>query len=166
MKMKLINLNSFVSSIEDNVIYYCYADEDGTLNVIDPCEDYVSHVLKSQADWFPTYIMICTRCKGKGSIGNPAFNGTSVDWWIEKDGDTDGLNEYLHGDTYDVPCDYECDQGKAMGIDWNRLAEVASYEDTDMLERMSQLIHDIDKWRDMLLEDASERSMSSYGLGL
>ena len=49
-KMKLINLNSFVSSIEDNVIYYRYTDEDGTLNVIDPCEDYVSHVLKSQAD--------------------------------------------------------------------------------------------------------------------
>lgn len=66
---------------------------------------------------------MCTRCRGKGTMANPAFDGTSIEWWQEHGGPDyqDDLDEYLHGDMYDVPCQYDCNSGVAYAADWQRV---------------------------------------------
>ncbi len=77
----------------------------------------------------PLMLRICERCKGKGTMGNPAFNGTSIEWWQEHGGPDwkEDLEEYAHGDMYDVECEYNCDNGKAFGIDWTWLVTRVKY---------------------------------------
>ena len=66
---------------------------------------------------------MCTRCRGKGTMANPAFDGTSIEWWQEHGGPDyqDDLDEYLHGDMYDVACQYDCNSGVAYAADWQRV---------------------------------------------
>ena len=77
----------------------------------------------------PLVFEICERCRGKGTVGNPAFNGTSTEWWQESGGPDwrEDLDEYVHGDMYDVQCENNCDNGKAFGIDWTWLVERVKY---------------------------------------
>lgn len=60
--------------------------------------------------WEPTKVPakweICDRCDGDGHHGNPAFDGTSAEWWYEGDPDGEDLSDYLSG-RWDVQCD-EC----------------------------------------------------------
>ena len=62
-------------------------------------------------------------------MGNPSLNGTTLDWWKEHGGpDWRGdLDEYMHGDLYDVPCEFNCDNGKAFGIDWTWIVARVKY---------------------------------------
>jgi hypothetical protein len=73
----------------------------------------------------PLILGICERCAGKGTMGNPAFNGTTTEWWQESGGPDwqEDLDEYIHGDMYDVGCEYRCDQGKSYSIDWTYIIE-------------------------------------------
>jgi hypothetical protein len=69
---------------------------------------------------------ICTRCRGKGTMANPAFNGTSIEWWQEHGGPDweEDLDEYMNGDMYDVECEYNCSSGIAWSIDWQRVIDL------------------------------------------
>jgi hypothetical protein len=58
---------------------------------------------------------MCSRCDGNGTHGNPAFDGTTTEWWLEGDPFGDDLEEYMHGDRYDVSCE-ECDGERIVKV--------------------------------------------------
>jgi len=88
----------------------------------------INSFLKFKEDEFeyPLVKRICDRCKGKGTHGNPAFNGTTIEWWQESGGPDwqEDLEEYMHGDMYDVACEQGCDGGIAYDIDWVRIVNL------------------------------------------
>ena len=61
----------------------------------------------------PGKYAICDRCQGRGHHGNPSFDGTTTDWWLEGDPDGDDLDDYMSG-RWDVPCEERCDHGKVI----------------------------------------------------
>lgn len=60
----------------------------------------------------PAKRAVCHRCNGNGTHGNPAFDGTTTDWWLEGDPDGDDLRSYMDGG-YDVVCE-ECHGNKVV----------------------------------------------------
>ena len=103
---------------------------------------------------------MCTRCRGKGTMSNPAFNGTSIEWWQEHGGPDyqDDLDEYLHGDMYDVPCEYNCYNGVAYAADWQRVIDL--YRAYGEEEKANKWIHAI--YYDVLMDwyEGREAEMS------
>ena len=101
---------------------------------------------------------ICERCKGKGTMGNPAFNGTSIEWWQESGGPDwqEDLNEYIHGDLYDVQCEFHCDQGKAWGIDWTYIIEQWKDDPRVINDYATKIRQLVTEYYDYLAERASE----------
>ena len=91
----------------------------------------------------PLVLEICERCRGKGTMGNPSLNGTTLDWWQEHGGPDwkEDLDEYIHGDLYDVRCEFNCDNGKAFGIDWTWIVARVKYA----LEKSNRGIHQKDE---------------------
>jgi hypothetical protein len=93
--------------------------------------DWSGHYKKVYNEGDPSYfeipliLGICERCRGQGTMGNPAFNGTTTEWWQEHGGPDwqEDLDEYIHGDMYDVGCEFHCDQGKSYAIDWTYIIE-------------------------------------------
>jgi len=102
----------------DEKIYYVKGDWSGHYKKVYNEGDPVRFLL-------PLIIGICERCRGKGTMGNPSFNGTTTEWWEEQGGPDwqEDLDEYIHGSMYDVRCDYNCDQGKSYAIDWTYIIE-------------------------------------------
>jgi hypothetical protein len=86
---------------------------------------------------------MCTRCRGKGTMANPAFDGTSIEWWQEHGGPDyqDDLYEYMHGTMYDVPCEYNCYNGVAYAADWKRVIDL--YHAYGEKEKANKWINDI-----------------------
>ena len=106
----------------------------------------------------PLVLEICERCKGKGTMGNPAFNGTSIEWWQESGGPDwqEDLNEYIHGDLYDVQCEFHCDQGKAWGIDWTYIIEQWKDDPRVINDYATKIRQLVTEYYDYLAERASE----------
>jgi hypothetical protein len=117
---------------------------------------------------------MCTRCRGKGTMSNPAFNGTSIEWWQEQGGADyeDDLYEYMHGDMYDVPCEYNCNRGVAWTMDWQRVIHyhdlyklnamtdrVKTKEEDEANEWINQLYAEIQDW---WASESAERSERAY----
>jgi hypothetical protein len=73
---------------------------------------------------------ICHRCRGEGHHGNPAFDGTTTEWWLEGDPDGDDLADYIAG-RYDVRCEAGCDNGKLVVLDEERCgaSQVVAYQE-------------------------------------
>jgi len=68
----------------------------------------------------PTRWVICETCRGEGHRSNPAFDGTTTEWWYEGDPDGEDLQHYMNGG-YDIPCD-ECNSsGKVKSVDRDQL---------------------------------------------
>jgi len=70
----------------------------------------------------PTKWAICDRCHGEGHHGNPAFDGTTTEWWFEGDPSGEQLDDYMSG-RWDVRCEADCDHGKIKVVDEERLSE-------------------------------------------
>ena len=117
---------------------------------------------------------MCTRCRGKGTMANPAFDGTSIEWWKEHGGPDyeDDLDEYMHGDMYDVPCEYNCNRGIAWTMNWQRVIHyhdlykvtpltdrVKTKEEDEANEWINELYQEIqDWWKD----EAESRAEEAY----
>lgn len=72
---------------------------------------------------FPAKWEICSRCRGEGHHGNPAFDGTTTEWWLEGDPDGDDLQAYIEGQ-FDVPCeDPDCENGKVLVADTDSMSD-------------------------------------------
>jgi hypothetical protein len=67
----------------------------------------------------PAKYAICDRCQGRGHHGNPAFDGTSLDWWYEGDPSGEELEDYMTG-KWDVLCEERCENGKILVPDEER----------------------------------------------
>jgi hypothetical protein len=117
---------------------------------------------------------MCTRCRGKGTMANPAFDGTSIEWWQEHGGPDyqDDLDEYCHGDLYDVPCEYDCNGGIAWTMDWQRVIHhhdlyklnamtdrVRTKEEDRANEWINELYQEIQDWWE---SESAERSERAY----
>ena len=106
---------------------------------------------------------MCTRCRGKGTMANPAFDGTSIEWWQEHGGPDyqDDLDEYLHGDLYDVPCQYDCNGGVAYAADWQRVIDLyrAYGEEEKANEWINAIYEVLMDWHE---GEAAERSERAY----
>ena len=111
---------------------------------------------------------MCTRCRGKGTMANPAFDGTSIEWWQEHGGPDyqDDLDEYCHGDLYDVPCEYDCNGGIAWTMDWQRVIDYhrlyGKKEDKrgrTANEWINELYQEIQDWWE---SESAERSERAY----
>jgi hypothetical protein len=78
----------------------------------------------------PAKYAICDRCQGRGHHGNPAFDGTTTEWWLDGDPDGDDLKAYMNGE-YDVPCEKRCENGKILVPDEKRCTkeQLAEYEE-------------------------------------
>jgi|TARA_Y100000034_G_scaffold136426_1_gene212831 hypothetical protein len=116
---------------------------------------------------------MCTRCRGKGTMANPAFDGTSIEWWQEHGGPDwqDDLDEYCHGDLYDVPCEYNCSGGIAWTMDWQRIIHyhdlykinamtdrVKTKEEDEANEWINELYIEIQDWHDGEAEVRAEQA--------
>ena len=110
---------------------------------------------------------VCTRCRGKGTMANPAFDGTSIEWWQEHGGPDyqDDLNEYMHGDLYDVSCEYNCSSGIAFTMDWQRVIDRHNlYGDEEdkrgrtANEWINELYIEIQEWWESEREERAERA--------
>lgn len=106
----------------------------------------------------PLVLEICERCKGKGTMGNPAFNGTSIEWWQESGGPDwrEDLDEYINGDLYDVQCEFHCDQGKAWGIDWTYIVEQWKDDPRVINDYATEIRQLVAEYHDYMAERASE----------
>lgn len=69
----------------------------------------------------PTEWAICDRCGGDGHHGNPAFDGTSTDWWLEGDPSGEDLDHYVSG-RWDVHCDECGGSGKVRTMNEEQLS--------------------------------------------
>tara|TARA_B100000953_G_scaffold284776_1_gene264794 strand:- start:1135 stop:1770 length:636 start_codon:yes stop_codon:yes gene_type:complete len=96
----------------------------------------------------PVIIEICDRCSGKGTMGNPSLNGTTTEWWQEHGGPDwqDDLDEYIHGDMYDVKCEYRCDNGKAWTINWPQIMDYSIGDPEKWNEFASKLWDRLEGW--------------------
>ncbi len=106
---------------------------------------------------------MCTRCRGKGTMANPAFNGTSIEWWQEHGGADyeDDLHEYMHGDMYDIPCEYNCSGGVAYAADWQRIIDLyrAYGEEEKANEWINAIYYEVlIDWYEGREEELSERA--------
>ena len=105
---------------------------------------------------------MCTRCRGKGTMANPAFDGTSIEWWQEHGGPDyqDDLDEYMHGDLYDVSCEYNCSGGIALTMDWQRVIDYhrAYGEEEKANEWINQLNAEIQDWWESEAEVRAEQA--------
>ena len=105
---------------------------------------------------------MCTRCRGKGTMSNPAFNGTSIEWWQEHGGPDyqDDLDEYMHGDLYDVSCEYNCSGGIALTMDWQRVIDLyrAYGEEEKANEWINELNTEIQDWHEGEAEVRAEQA--------
>ena len=105
---------------------------------------------------------MCTRCRGKGTMANPAFDGTSIEWWKEHGGQDyqDDLDEYMHGDLYDVPCEYNCHGGIAWAMDWQRVIDLyrAYGEEEKANEWINELNTEIQDWHEGEAEVRAEQA--------
>ena len=88
---------------------------------------------------------ICEDCRGEGTRGNPAFDGTSTEWWLEGDPSGEDLEEYLHGTRYDVACEECGGHGKVKLLDPD--------------ESDPQLLKDWDDWMNGVYESYREQEM-------
>lgn len=70
----------------------------------------------------PTKWAICDRCRGEGHHSNPAFDGTTTEWWYDGDPDGESLQAYMSG-AYDIPCDDCHGSGKVKEVDRDRCTE-------------------------------------------
>ena len=105
---------------------------------------------------------MCTRCRGKGTMANPAFDGTTIEWWQEHGGPDyqDDLDEYCHGDLYDVPCEYDCHGGIALTMDWQRVIDLyrAYGEEEKANEWINELNTEIQDWHEGEAEVRAEQA--------
>jgi hypothetical protein len=99
-------------------------------------------------------------------MANPAFDGTSIEWWQERGGADyqDDLHEYMHGDMYDVSCEYNCSNGVASTMDWQSVIDIyrlhGGGEDHRCVmanEWINELYQEIQDWYDSEMADRSER---------
>jgi hypothetical protein len=159
---------------QSNPIWYISDYNDGSIHLQPEQRFVASHIYLAKAlDWYfddkeihvvhcdePVIIPIrkamCTRCRGKGTMANPAFDGTTIEWWQ----DTGDLDEYLHGDMYDVPCEYNCHGGIALTMDWQRVIDLyrAYGEEEKANEWINQLNTDIQDWHDSEAEARAEQA--------
>jgi hypothetical protein len=110
----------------------------------------------------PLILEICERCRGKGTMGNPSLNGTSIEWWQEHGGPDwqEDIDEYMHGDMYDVQCEFHCSQGKAFGVDWPFIIEqwqIDPEENNEYATKIRQHIEDYNEYQ------AERRSEERWG---
>ena len=105
---------------------------------------------------------MCTRCRGKGTMANPAFDCTTIEWWQEHGGPDyqDDLDEYCHGDLYDVPCEYNCHGGIALTMDWQRVIDLwRAYGDKEKANKwINELNAEIQDWHEGEAEVRAERA--------
>ena len=106
----------------------------------------------------PLVLEICIRCRGKGTMANPSFNGTTIEWWKEQGGPDwqEDLDEYIHGYLYDVECEFHCDQGKAWGIDWAYLMNQWKDDPVVANKRADEIRQRVGDYYDYMAERASE----------
>ena len=176
---------------QSNPIWYISEFNDGTIR-LQPEQEFVAKqmYLAKALDWhfddneihvehadepvvIPIRKAMCTRCRGKGTMANPAFDGTSIEWWQEHGGPDyqDDLDEYCHGDLYDVPCEYNCNGGVAWTMDWQRVIHyhdlykvtpltdrVKTKEEDEANEWINQLYAEIQDWWESESADRSERA--------
>lgn len=99
----------------------------------------------------PATWAICDQCRGEGTIGNPAFDGMSVNQMVDDwgyDDTVEFLDEYTHGSMYDVRCDdEECQSGKILVPDEQACSQ----------EQMNWYINGQQELADMRAIEASER---------
>ena len=165
---------------QSNPIWYISDYNTGSIHLQPEQEFVAKHIYLAKAlDWcfddkeihvvhcdepviIPIRKAMCTRCRGKGTMANPAFDGTTIEWWQEHGGPDyqDDLDEYCHGDLYDVPCEYNCRGGIALTMDWQRVIDLyrAYGEEEKANEWINQLNTDIQDWHDSEAEARAERA--------
>lgn len=74
-----------------------------TIGIYNSIDEYVT---------IPAKYVVCDRCEGEGHHGNPAFDGTSMEWWYENDPSGEELDAYIDG-RYDVRC-AECNGDRVV----------------------------------------------------
>ena len=176
---------------QSNPIWYISDYNSGSIH-LQPEQEFVSKqlYLAKAFDWhvddkeihvehadepliIPIRKAMCTRCRGKGTMANPAFDGTTIEWWKEHGGPDyqDDLDEYCHGDLYDVPCEYNCHGGIAWTMDWQRVIHnhdlykinamtdrVKTKEEDEANEWINQLNAEIQDWWEGEAEVRAERA--------
>ena len=176
---------------QSNPIWYIDDYNNGSIHLQPEQEFVAKHIYLAKAlDWhvddkeihaehadepliIPIRKAMCTRCRGKGTMANPAFDGTSIEWWKEHGGQDyqDDLDEYMHGDLYDVPCEYNCSGGIAWTMDWQRVIHchdlykinsmtdrVKTKEEDEANEWINQLNAEIQDWWESEAADRAERA--------
>ena len=80
---------------------------------------YIDENTEEQTVTLPSRWEICSRCRGNGTIVNPAVDGSGIspDEFRE---DPDFEEAYRRGD-YDIPCVADCDNGKVRVPDEERM---------------------------------------------
>ena len=164
-----------------NPIWYISEYNDGTIR-LQPEQEFVARqmYLAKALDWhfddneihvihcdepviIPIRKSMCTRCRGKGTMANPAFDGTSIEWWQEHGGPDyqDDLDEYMHGDMYDVSCEYNCHNGIAWTMDWQRVIDYGrAYGEMEKADEwINTLYQEIQDWWE---SEADIRSEQAY----
>jgi len=165
---------------QSNPIWYISEYNDGSIH-LQPSQEFVSAqmYLAKALDWhfddneihvvhcdepviIPIRKSMCTRCRGKGTMANPAFNGTSIEWWQEHGGPDyqDDLDEYMHGDMYDVPCEYNCHSGIAWTMDWQRVIDYGrAYGEMEKANEWINTLHqEIQDWWESESDMRSEQA--------
>ena len=165
---------------QSNPIWYIDDYNNGSIHLQPEQEFVAKHIYLAKAlDWhvddkeihvvhcdepviIPIRKAMCTRCRGKGTMANPAFDGTSIEWWQEHGGPDyqDDLDEYCHGDLYDVPCEYDCHGGIALTMDWQRVIDLyrAYGEEEKANEWINELNTEIQDWHEGEAEVRAERA--------
>ena len=165
---------------QSNPIWYISEYNDGSIH-LQPEQEFVAKQrhLAMMLDWhfddkeihvvhcdepviIPIRKAMCTRCRGKGTMANPAFDGTTIEWWQEHGGPDyqDDLDEYIHGDMYDVPCEYDCHGGIALTMDWQRVIDLyrAYGEEEKANEWINELNTEIQDWHEGEAEVRAEQA--------
>jgi len=165
---------------QSNPIWYISDYNTGSIHLQPEQEFVAKHIYLAKAlDWpfddkeihaehadepliIPIRKAMCTRCRGKGTMANPAFDGTSIEWWQEHGGPDwqEDLYEYSHGELYDVPCEYNCHGGIALTMDWQRVIDLyRAYGDKEKANKwINELNTEIQDWHDGEAEVRAERA--------
>ena len=165
---------------QSNPIWYISDYNTGSIHLQPEQEFVAKHIYLAKAlDWhfddkeihvihcdepviIPIRKAMCTRCRGKGTMANPAFDGTTIEWWQEHGGPDyqDDLDEYCHGDLYDVPCEYNCHGGIALTMDWQRVIDLwRAYGDKEKANKwINELNTEIQDWHDGEAEVRAEQA--------
>jgi hypothetical protein len=132
------------------------------------CIRYDGLSFHNEAPIIPIVKTICYRCKGSGTHGNPAFNGTTSSDWEEYFGSDyqDELEEYAKGTKYDVECEFGCKSGVGDKIDWNYFIKVNNYlnkidENVDddrksLLSHLNGVIGEVNSYRENCAMEAAD----------